>query len=325
MFRILVAVLLLVACNKPTDTSALPSWGAGDHRDQILAFVDDISDVNSPNFVPAEDRIAVFDNDGTLWCEKPLYPHFFVLFNQVEKKIKLDPTLKNQEPYKSLHNFIATKDPRSLAYFVEAYEKGEFNFIVGQLMGVPFEGMSPEEFSKEMHSFYNTWKHPKFNTDLDGLTYQPMKELVNLLKQNDFKVYIFTADEGAFLKLYSQELYGILPEHVHGTDVEMNYQEGQLFRTDQGQYLDNWDAKARKIFQILGKQPILAAGNSNGDFEMLQYTTTSNPYNSLSIMIHHTDSIREFKYDSHTERVLPYARKNGYVVVDMEKDWITIF
>jgi len=325
MFRILFILLLVTACNSQPDTPALPSWNAGDHRDQILAFVDDVSDIDSPNFVPAEDRIAVFDNDGTLWCEKPLYPHFFVLFNQVEKKIKLDPTLKDQEPYKSLHNFVSTKNPQSLGYFIEAYEKGEFNFIVGQLMGVPFEGLSPEEFSKEMKAFFKAWKHPKFNAGLDDLTYEPMKELVNLLKQHEFKVYIFTADEGAFLKLYSQELYGILPEHVHGTDVEMSYKDGYLTRTGEGQYLDNWDAKARKIFQIIGKQPILAAGNSNGDFEMLQYTTTANLYNSLSIMIHHTDSVREYQYNSHTERLLPYALEHDYIVIDMKEDWNTIF
>jgi phosphoglycolate phosphatase-like HAD superfamily hydrolase len=318
-------VLIIIGCQKPPEKVALDSWNDGENKQRILEFVQKVTLPGTDDFVPVDQRIAVFDNDGTLWCEKPLYPHFFSLFYQVEKRIEEEPALKSQEPFKSLHAFIKSKDKHDLAYFMGLLQEGEFNSIVGQLMGSAYEGMSPQEFEKSLEDFYASWKHPRFDTGLQGLTYLPMKELIDLLHENEFKVYIFTADEGAFLKLYSQELYGIPPERVHGTDILMDYNEGELIRTDQGQYLNNWDGKARKIYQIIGKQPILSAGNSNGDFDMLQYANTNNPNTHLEIMVYHTDDIREYSYDSHTDNILPYGLENDYLILDMKRDWAKIF
>ena len=319
-------ILLIASCNTRKDSeNELSKWVDSDAKAAVLTYLSEITNENSEQFIPIKHRIAVFDNDGTLWCEKPLYPHFYSLFAKVEMKISENDSLKTVEPYKSLHSFIQSKDPHQLSYFMEELEEGKYLEIVGQLMGEPFSGMTIKEFEKEVGDFYATWKHPELNTRIDSITYLPMKELIDLLQKNHFQCYIFTADEGAFLKLFSQELYNIPPENVQGSDVLLSYTNGVLTRSNKGLYLNNWDGKPRKIQQIIGKQPVFAAGNSNGDFHMLQYVNEHPDYNTISMLIHHTDSVREFKYDTHLDQVMPYAKRNNYIIVDMAKDWKVVF
>lgn len=330
---ILVLSLFLFSCStektetptpKETKTVYLPSWNDTPHKQRIIDFVNQVTDNKHANYVAPENRIAVFDNDGTLWTEKPLYNHFFSVFARFEELIKAHPELAKEEPYASIHQFVQTQDKKSLGYFMEELKNEEFNKIVGDLMGVPFNGMTPEEFRTWNQNFYSTWKHPKFGLSVDQTTYLPMIELINYLKDHDFKCYIFTADEGDFLKIYSSELYGIPPEQVLGSSIQYAYNEGNLTRTDQGNWVNNWDNKAKLIQNVIGQKPVIAAGNSNGDHEMLAYTNAQNAPH-LSILIHHTDSVRETAYDSHLDRVMPYATSHQYLIVDIANDWKTIF
>lgn len=324
-YHIWIMAILMLSCSpKPQEKVYLESWNNNDHKTEILEFVSNAENENSEGYIALEDRIAVFDNDGTLWTEKPLYNHFLAVFARFESLIKDDPSLKEVEPYKGIHNFIQTKDPHALSFLMEELNQGKFNELFGNLVGVPYAGMSVEEFVQWNKDYFSSWKHPKLDLSLNQTTYKPMKELITLLKDHGFQVYIFTADESAFLKIFSEELYGIPPQNVFGSTVYLEYKEGKLRRSDQGLWVNNWGNKANLIYHTFNKRPTFAAGNSNGDFEMLQYVNSQKgPH--MSLMVHHTDAERETAYDGHTEKVLPYGKENGYLIVDMKNDWKTIF
>ena len=300
-------------------TDPLPSWNNGLTKKVIVDFVTKVTEEDGDDYVPPRDRIAAFDNDGTLWNEKPLYVHFFAVFDHMKRQMEADPSLKQREPYKSLAN-------KDKAYFVDLYEAASYDTLLGQLIAVPFGGMTTDAYAAWGRDWLKTWKHPKYKVGVEGLIYQPMLELIRYLDANDFKVHIFTADEGAFLRLVSEELYGIPPERVHGSSVRIEYiagkDEAQLVRTYQARYLDNWGGKPRLIMQELGKTPLLAGGNSNGDLQMLQYTALNGGF---SLLLHHTDNEREDAYDSHTDKVMPLAVEEGWTVIGMKNDWKEVF
>ncbi len=302
-------------------TDPLPSWHEGATKLAITDFVSSVTKPGDTMFVEKEDRIATFDNDGTLWNEKPMYIHFEGVFARFKDIVKEKPELANEEPFKSL----MAKD---YAYFMAMLEKKDYLNIVGNLMGVPYAGLTTDEYAEWNKEYYSTWKHPKYKVGYQNLIYQPMVELIEYLKENDFKVYICTADEVSYLQLYSEELYGIPPEMVMGTSVKLAYEvdgnEALIKRTAEGQYLNNWDGKPRQIWNMLGKKPILAAGNSNGDYHMLEWVAKSDAPH-LSLMLYHTDSIREDFYTKHTDLTLPMMKKEGGTVIDMKEDWKTVF
>lgn len=320
--RILTAVILIlcqatVAAAQGHDP--LPSWNEGKTKSAITGFVKDVTTVGSDRFVAPEDRIATFDNDGTLWTEKPLYIHFLGVFAYMKQQIKADPRLVEREPYKS----VAIRD---MSYFAELYENASYKTLISQLIGVPFGGLTREQFAEWGRKFLTEFKHPRFKRGVKGLIYQPMLELIQYLRSNGFTVYIFTADESAFLRLVSEELYGISPQQVQGTSVRNEFiiRDGKavLVRSYRMHYLDNWDGKPRLIENVIGKKPLFAAGNSNGDQHMLQYAALTG---GMSVLVHHTDSEREYRYDKHTDKVMPLAKKEGWTVIDMKKDWKQVF
>jgi phosphoglycolate phosphatase-like HAD superfamily hydrolase len=318
--RFIPSVLLLAILAIPAHAAdPLPSWNDTASKTAIVEFVTAVTSKDGPKFVPPEDRIATFDNDGTLWNEKPLYVHFFAVFDHMKQQMANDPSLKDRQPYKA----IATKDK---TYFLDLYENMAIETLVSDLMAVPFGGMTSDEYAQWGRQWLASWKHPKYKVGVEGLIYQPMMELIRYLEANDFTVYIFTADEAAFLRLAAEELYGLPPSQVHGSSVRLEYivekDKAQLVRTYRAHYFDNWDGKPRLIQQILGKKPILAGGNSNGDLHMLQYTALEG---GLALLLHHTDGEREDKYDKHTEKVLPLAKKEGWTVIDMKNDWKVVF
>jgi hypothetical protein len=188
--------------------------------------------------------------------------------------------------------------------------------------------MTVEEYTAWNQTWLATWKHPDLRKGYQELTYEPMIELVRFLQRNEFKVYVFTADEGAFVKLVTWGLYRIPPEQAQGSSIKLKYDgervRARLIRTREAQYFDNWDAKPRLIHQTIGKRPIFAAGNSNGDLHMLQYTAKARGP-SMSLLVHHTDGEREYAYDEHTDKVMPMAKSSGWVIVDMKNDWVTMF
>jgi hypothetical protein len=271
--------------------------------------------------VPTAERIATFDNDGTLWTEKPVYTHVFALLDRVKEQMAADPTLKDRQPYKA----IAAKDK---AYFEDLYENQGLDTLVDELLAVPFGGMTTAEYADWNRQWLKNWKHPKFGVGVRGLIYQPMVELILYLETNQFRVYIFTADEGDFLRLAAQELYGLPADRVYGTSVRTDYvAEGNragLVRAYRVEFLNNWAGKPRLIEQVIGARPILAGGNSNGDEQMLQYVALQGRP-SLSLLVHHTDDKREFAYDKHADKVLARAAKERWTVIDMKNDWKRIF
>lgn len=319
--RLLLAIMFLafVPVIAQAQDDPLPSWNEGETKTAIVDFVTAVTTDGSSRFIAIEDRIATFDNDGTLWTEKPLYIHFYGLVDQIKKQLAADPTLAEREPYKS----AANKDP---AYFTQLYEDAAYASLVGQLFGVAFGGMTGEQYEAWAETFISDFKHPKFGVGVEGLIYQPMIELIDYLEANGFVVYIFTADEGAFLRVVSEELYDLPPSQVQGTSVRSEFivADGKpsLVRTYRLQHLNNWDGKPRLIQSVIGKKPVLAAGNSNGDQHMLQYAALGG---GMSILVHHTDDERETAYDSHTDKVMPLADQEDWVVVDMKNDWKTVF
>ncbi len=299
----------------------LPSWNDTARKQAVIKFVQEVCDEGSPRFVQAEDRIATFDNDGTLWCEKPLYIHLFANLQRFKEQVQAKPELENQQPYQAILG-------RDVAYFTDLLEQGKTDEIVSDVFGVPFQGLTTDQYAAWNRKFLSQWKHPRFNRGFAGLTYQPMVELVRFLQSNEFDIHIFTADEGSFLKLVAADLYDVPPSNVHGSSIKLEYEadgkESTLVRTATTEYFNNWDAKPRLIFQTLGKRPILAAGNSNGDLQMLQYVSQqSGP--AMSLLIHHTDPEREYAYEKHTDKVMPMAKQLGWTIVDMKADWKQIF
>ena len=236
--------------------------------------------------------------------------------SRFKELLKENPSLAVKEPYKSV------KD-KDLSYFMKYFQNEEWLPLVGDLMGVPYAGMTPEAFNQWNKNWLAEWRHPKYKTGYKNLIYQPMVELIKYLQSNEFKVFVVTADEAAFLQPISQELYGIPSEMVIGTSVKLAYNEdGKITRTAEGKFLDNWDYKPRQIWDRIGKQSVFAAGNSNGDYHMLQWVSKSGGF---ALMVHHTDGDREDQYDKNTEKVIPMMKNEGETIVDMKKDWKTIF
>jgi len=313
----MLVLLVMFAVTPSFAADPLPNWEDLDSKKAIIEFVEGVTDENSDNFVPVADRIATFDNDGTLWCEKPLYIHLMANFARFQEQINAHPELADKQPYHA----VITKDK---SFFMDLLEKNQIDTIISDLFAVPFAGATTEEYEIWQRGFLAKWKHPKFQNGYKQLTYLPMVELVKYLRANEFQVYACSADEGAFLKLVAEELYGIPPQRVLGTSVKLEWKSPNLVRTDQSNYLNNWDGKPRLIYQTIGKRPIFAAGNSNGDFEMLQYVATGEGPR-MAVVVHHTDSDREYAYDSHTEKVIPGLDQPNWKIIDMKSDWKTVF
>jgi phosphoglycolate phosphatase-like HAD superfamily hydrolase len=316
---ILTGFIFLVISVPAWAADPLPSWNKGASKSAIIEFVQAVTDKSNPKFVPVADRIATFDNDGTLWNEKPMYIHFEGVIDRMKAQVKENPALALKEPYMSLLQ-------KKYDYFVGLVESEQYEALVGKLMGVPYAGMTPEEFKQWNLDYYATWKHPKYNVGMENLIYQPMVELIKYLQANDFNVYICTADENAFLQPFSEKLYGIPPENVMGTQVKLEYvydgKNSEVVRTGEGQYLNNWDGKPRQIQTVTGKKTILAGGNSNGDYHMLEWAQMNG---GLALLLYHTDGEREDKYVKHTELVIPMMKRTGGTIIDMKNDWKTVF
>lgn len=235
--------------------------------------------------------------------------------------MQADPKLADVQPFKA----ISSED---FDYLMDLLEKGEADTIDGDAFGVPFEGLTTQNFNQWNREWLANWKHPRFKVGYRNLFDQPMVELIYYLRDKAFDVHIFTADEGAFLKLVATELYRIPPRNVHGSSIKLKYEvdgeDARLVRTAESNYLDNWDGKPRLISQSIGKRPIFAAGNSNGDLHMLQYTSQqADPF--MSVLVHHTDSEREYAYDKHIDKVMPMVKQERWTVIDMTDDWNTVF
>lgn len=301
-------------------TSALPSWNAGAAKSAIIDFVQHVSDAGGPNFVPPADRIAVFDNDGTLWCEKPAYIQLFFAVQRLKELAAADTSLLGQPAYKA----AMTGD---LAYFGSLYPD---NF--SELMKLVFDthaGMTQSEFEALAAAFLSEHTHPRYGVPFKQLTYQPMVELISYLKTHDFAVFIASAGGMSFMRLVAEEIYGVRRDRVIGSNITFETrltENGPVLFRKAGLIdpVDDGPGKPVNIELHIGRKPILAAGNADGDLHMLWYSET-NSYPSLQLLVHHDDADREYAYDQGAEKVLQLAAERNWLVISMQSDFSQIF
>lgn len=300
----------------------LPSWNSGKSKNAILDFVKAVTDEKSADYVSPNDRIAVFDNDGTLLCEKPIYSQLTFALDRAKALVKDHPELAEQEPYKA----ALTND---IDYLAGAGANGTM-----QLMFAAHGGMTVEQFRSTVNNWLETEKHPRFHHKYDELIYQPMLELLSYLRANQFKTYIVSGGGVDFMRPYTEKVYGIPPEQVIGTTAKLAFsiEDGKpvLKKVPEIQFNDDKDGKPVSIHNVIGKRPIAAFGNSDGDLAMLQYTGLGDKGKRLCLFVHHTDDVREYAYDreskvGHLEKGLDAAAQHNWVVVDMKNEWNKIF
>jgi hypothetical protein len=299
----------------------LPSWNNTETRKAIVAFVDRVTKPGSPDFVPEAERVATFDNDGTLWAEQPMYFQFLFALDRVKILAPRHPEWKDQEPFASL---IKGDVRRALAGGEPA---------VAAIVNVTHTGMTNDEFLEIVRDWIATAKHPVTGRLYTEMVYQPMLELVAYLKTNAFKVFIVSGGGIEFMRAWTEKVYGIPPENIVGSNAKVRFElrEGKpvLMRLPQAEFIDDGPGKPVGINEHIGRVPTAAFGNSDGDLQMLQYTMAGNGPR-FALLVRHTDAEREWAYDrksfiGHLDKALDEAAAKGWTVVDMKNDWKTIF
>jgi len=313
----------LFSTSAPAQTAAdpLPSWNDGAAKQTIVNFVTAVTRDGSPDFVPVPQRIATFDNDGTLWCEHPMYAQLAFALDRVKAMAPMHPEWKDKQPFKA----VLERDMKTLA------ESGERGLV--ELVMVTHAGMTSNEFAKIVTDWLATARHPRFNRPYTELIYQPMLELLAYLRANGFKTFIVSGGGVEFMRPWTERVYGVPPEQVVGSSIKTKFEmrdgRPELFRLPEINFIDDKAGKPAGINEFIGRRPIAAFGNSDGDLEMLQWATMSGGVR-LGLIVHHTDAEREYAYDRHTpfgelDKALDAAAMNKWTVVSMKDDWKRIF
>jgi phosphoglycolate phosphatase-like HAD superfamily hydrolase len=299
----------------------LPSWNDGSSKRTILDFVTRTTAAGGADFVPVDQRIAVFDNDGTLWTEQPIYFQFAFAIDRVKALAPQHPEWKDREPFKS----VLAND---MAGLLATGEKGLL-----EIVAATHTGMTTEDFSRTVADWIATAQHPRFKRPYGELIYQPMLELLTFLRANRFKTFIVSGGGIEFMRPWTEKVYGIPPEQVVGSSgvVKYEFRDGKpmLIKEPKVEFVDDGPGKPVGINRFIGRRPILAFGNSDGDQQMLQYTAGGDGLRFMGI-VHHTDAAREYAYDrqSHIgklDKALDEAIQRKWTVVDMKADWNTIY
>jgi len=301
--------------------SLLPSWNEGPAKDSIVQFVHRVTTKGGPDFVPPNERIATFDNDGCLWAEQPAYFQLLFAIDRVKKLAAQHPEWKTKQPFKA----AIEGDMHALA---ESGEKGLLELVMATHAGI-----TTEEFAAAVSDWLETARHPTTGRPYTKMVYQPMLELLDYLRANGFKTYIVSGGGIEMIRVFAEEVYGIPPEQVVGSSIKTKYElrDGKpvLVRLPEIDFIDDKAGKPVAINQHIGRRPIAAFGNSDGDLQMLEWTAAGEGPR-LCLYVHHTDADREWAYDrdSHIGRLdqgLDEARKQGWTVVDMKRDWKVVF
>jgi phosphoglycolate phosphatase-like HAD superfamily hydrolase len=308
------------AAAQPADP--LPSWNDGVTKKAITDFVTRVTMQGGGDFVPVEQRIATFDNDGTLWTEQPFYFQLAFAFDRIKAMAPQHPEWKTTQPYKA----VLEKDVKGLA------ASGEKGLL--QIMAVTHAGMTTDEFSKAVLDWTATARHPRFNRPYTQLVYQPMLELLAYLRANGFKTFVVSGGGVEFMRPWMENVYGIPPEQVVGSSGVVTFRtdaagKQSLFKTPKIEFVDDGPGKPAGINRFIGRRPIFAFGNSDGDLQMLQWTTAGEGARFAGI-VHHTDAAREYAYDRQSkvgklDKALDEATARKWTVVDMKQDWKTVF
>lgn len=299
----------------------LPSWNDGAAKQSILRFVAAVTRDGSPDFVPAPRRIATFDNDGTLWPEQPIYVQFAFAIDRVKALAPLHPDWKEKQPFKA----VLDGDMQALA---ASGERGLMEMLVAT-----HAGMTTGEFEHIVENWLSAARHPKFGRAYTELVYQPMIELLGYLRANGFKTFIVSGGGVEFMRPWTERVYGVPPEQVIGSTIKTRFQMRgdipMLFRLPEINFIDDGAGKPVGINERIGRRPIAAFGNSDGDLQMLQWTTKA-AGRRLGVIVHHTDAGREYAYDRQVhmgklDKALDAAALNKWTVVDMKQDWKRVF
>lgn len=318
---LLVGLFLSFSVVFASQPDLLPSWKDGKTKAAIIHFVQDVTQTDGPHYVPPEERIATFDNDGCLWSEKPLYFQLQFAIDRIRQLSPEHSEWKTMQPFKA----VLENDMEALA------AEGEKGLL--QLVMASHAGMTTTEFSKIVLDWIVSARHPRFNRPYTDLVFQPMLELLTYLRSNGFKVYITSGGGIEFMRAWVENVYGIPPEQVIGSSIKLKYElrNGMpvLVRLPEIDFIDDKTEKPVGIFKFIGRRPIAAFGNSDGDLQMLQWTAAGDGKRFM-LLVHHTDEEREWAYDreSHIGRLdkaMDEANAKGWVIVDMKKDWKVIY
>jgi phosphoserine phosphatase len=305
----------------------LVSWNDTPTRQAIVDFVDTVTDAGSSGFVAPQERVAVFDNDGTLWAEKPIPIQLDFTLRRFAEMATADPALREQQPYKASYEH----DFGWLGQAMVKHYQGDDGDLGLLMTAVPraFADLTVDQYSAKVTEFFATADHPKLGRPYRACGFQPMVELLRFLEANDFVTYIASGGDRDFMRPIAGELYGIPPERVIGSSVAVEYREGDddardvLYKSEMD-FFDDGPTKPVRIWSRIGRRPVLACGNSNGDVPMMRFAKlASRP--SLRLLLLHDDAEREFDYTAGAEQALARASEAGWTVISIRNDWASVF
>jgi len=300
----------------------LPSWNDNAAKQAILDFVTRVTKKGGPDFVPEADRIAVFDNDGTLWCEQPFYFQGLFAFDRIKALAPQHPEWQERQPFKA----VLDRDIKALAAL------GETGFL--KIMAATHTGITTDDFAKIVADWLATARHPRFDRPYTELVYQPMLELLSFLRANGFKTFIVSGGGVEFMRVFTERVYGISPEQVVGSSGVVRFQlrpDGKpvLLKDSKIEFVDDGPGKPVGINRFIGRRPVFAFGNSDGDQQMLQWTAAGSGARFMGL-VHHTDAEREWAYDRKSpvgrlDKALDEANAKGWTVANMKTEWKRVF
>ena len=319
---LIAATMLLAGYPAFAQTDPLPSWNDGAPKKAIIDLVTRVTTQGSPDFVPVDERIATFDNDGTLWCEQPFYFQMAFAFDRLKAMAPQHPEWKTKQPFAALLK-------GDVGTAAKAGEKGLLAVVVAT-----HSGMTVPAFEAEVREWIKTARHPRFKRPYNELIYQPMLEVLNYLRANGFRTFIVSGGGIDFMRPWAPAAYGIPPEQIVGSSGVVQFRldgqgKGELIKTAKVDFIDDGPGKPVGIYRNIGRWPIIAFGNSDGDLQMLQYTSSGSGAR-LGLYVHHDDAVREYAYDRKSQigrldKGLDEAPKWGWQVISMKRDWKVIF
>lgn len=318
-----LGLILLASAEAQAQSDVLPSWNDGPAKKAIISFVQTTTDKSNPSYIPPQERIATFDQDGTTWVEHPMYPQMLYCLERARVLAKDKPELRGVEPFKT----VLSGDPAAMAKLSMK--------DIGMILGTTLTGMTVDQFTSEVKAWLETARDPRFKRPYTELVYQPMLEVMQYLRANGYKTYFVTGGGQDFVRTYSEQVYGIPPEQVVGTmgAVAFGYDaSGKPMLTKEPKLLLNDDnaGKPEGIHLMIGRRPYAAFGNSIGDRQMLEYTKTGGG-TRLAMLVHHDDAAREYAYGpqskigTFSDELMAEAKQNGWVVISMKNDWKRVF
>ncbi|WP_100962515.1 HAD family hydrolase [Bosea sp. FBZP-16] len=300
----------------------LPSWNQGLGKHTLLAFIARVTREGGPDYVPPAERIAVFDNDGTLWAEQPSYFQFQFALDRTKALAPQNPAWQDRPAFRA----IVAGDAKALSALSHK--------DVQEILAISHAGMTTEAFARTVAEWLATARHPRFGQPYDQLVYQPQLELLAHLRASGFKTFIVSGGGVEFIRVFAEKAYGVPPEQVVGSSVVVKLQmatdgKAELVKQAQVEFVDDGPGKPVGINRFIGRRPIIAFGNSDGDHQMLQWTAAGSGPRLMAIL-HHTDAIREWAYDrtsqiGRLDKALDEANDRGWTVIDMRRDWKWVF